>query len=116
MNNVIRCVLLSYLSICCISHIQSQHVIYPQRLYEDFRKVSSPINNKEIKINPTELLWPSVKYWEGRDVVYNVYLSRDSLFPETTTFVSKNQRTCFYNRSEERRVGKECRSRWSPYH
>ena len=22
----------------------------------------------------------------------------------------------FNNRSEERRVGKECRSRWSPYH
>src|SRR2546430_9122014 len=22
----------------------------------------------------------------------------------------------FYTRSEERRVGKECRSRWSPYH
>ena len=22
----------------------------------------------------------------------------------------------FYIRSEERRVGKECRSRWSPYH
>src|SRR5256884_2664931 len=25
-------------------------------------------------------------------------------------------RTCYYRRSEERRVGKECRSRWSPYH
>ncbi len=24
--------------------------------------------------------------------------------------------TLFINRSEERRVGKECRSRWSPYH
>ena len=24
--------------------------------------------------------------------------------------------TEFYDRSEERRVGKECRSRWSPYH
>ena len=24
--------------------------------------------------------------------------------------------SCFYIRSEERRVGKECRSRWSPYH
>ena len=24
--------------------------------------------------------------------------------------------TAEYNRSEERRVGKECRSRWSPYH
>ena len=23
---------------------------------------------------------------------------------------------CFWIRSEERRVGKECRSRWSPYH
>ena len=23
---------------------------------------------------------------------------------------------CGFNRSEERRVGKECRSRWSPYH
>src|SRR3712207_8504902 len=23
---------------------------------------------------------------------------------------------CFDGRSEERRVGKECRSRWSPYH
>ena len=25
-------------------------------------------------------------------------------------------KTVSYNRSEERRVGKECRSRWSPYH
>ena len=25
-------------------------------------------------------------------------------------------RECHQNRSEERRVGKECRSRWSPYH
>ena len=25
-------------------------------------------------------------------------------------------RLCTGNRSEERRVGKECRSRWSPYH
>ena len=28
------------------------------------------------------------------------------------TFIRKNTRS----RSEERRVGKECRSRWSPYH
>ena len=26
------------------------------------------------------------------------------------------QREVFEERSEERRVGKECRSRWSPYH
>ena len=27
-----------------------------------------------------------------------------------------NERGAFSHRSEERRVGKECRSRWSPYH
>src|SRR5256886_13056744 len=31
---------------------------------------------------------------------------------KTTMFAEIN----FENRSEERRVGKECRSRWSPYH
>ena len=30
-------------------------------------------------------------------------------------FDIKNHTLC-YTRSEERRVGKECRSRWSPYH
>ena len=28
----------------------------------------------------------------------------------------QEKRICEKNRSEERRVGKECRSRWSPYH
>ena len=28
----------------------------------------------------------------------------------------KEQGLTLYKRSEERRVGKECRSRWSPYH
>ena len=42
----------------------------------------------------------------------------------TMNFVQDNQscstkgvlRGLHYQRSEERRVGKECRSRWSPYH
>src|SRR2546425_12650321 len=36
-------------------------------------------------------------------------LVREAAFHETGKTVS-------FNRSEERRVGKECRSRWSPYH
>ena len=32
--------------------------------------------------------------------------------PQTT----RNRIQTVYTRSEERRVGKECRSRWSPYH
>ena len=29
---------------------------------------------------------------------------------------SEELRKKYFDRSEERRVGKECRSRWSPYH
>src|SRR3712207_6488050 len=38
---------------------------------------------------------------------------------EGVEYMIKNGKTVpfkFYFRSEERRVGKECRSRWSPYH
>src|SRR6201992_3947122 len=34
----------------------------------------------------------------------------------TETGVGRNRSLIGYLRSEERRVGKECRSRWSPYH
>ena len=39
--------------------------------------------------------------------------------PLTLTLISRNEeKLCHIAqlRSEERRVGKECRSRWSPYH
>ena len=35
---------------------------------------------------------------------------------EVDVHVQKGQGKPAYSRSEERRVGKECRSRWSPYH
>ena len=38
------------------------------------------------------------------------YLTEDSNEPVADFFLANRQR------SEERRVGKECRSRWSPYH
>ena len=34
----------------------------------------------------------------------------------TVFFYAKNGTSILVSRSEERRVGKECRSRWSPYH
>ena len=36
--------------------------------------------------------------------------------PSFTVNDEKEFYHCFSTRSEERRVGKECRSRWSPYH
>ena len=43
---------------------------------------------------------------DGYSVTYDQTISADVREPEETSDV----------RSEERRVGKECRSRWSPYH
>ena len=35
---------------------------------------------------------------------------------DTNGFIKKQLKLIKLDRSEERRVGKECRSRWSPYH
>ena len=35
---------------------------------------------------------------------------------KSSIWVEKEERRVNAKRSEERRVGKECRSRWSPYH
>ena len=45
---------------------------------------------------------------DHRPVLYNTMLLNGSLYPH----LMEVEQT----RSEERRVGKECRSRWSPYH
>src|ERR1035437_10987498 len=41
---------------------------------------------------------------------------RDRLYAAHELAVKYFQASLMQNRSEERRVGKECRSRWSPYH
>ena len=53
-------------------------------------------------------------------------LTRANVIKQTTSLkggvpmllpgITLNTAPTDYNRSEERRVGKECRSRWSPYH
>ena len=45
-----------------------------------------------------------------------VSLIRDNLHISNTLAGTITSLTLFAFRSEERRVGKECRSRWSPYH
>ena len=41
---------------------------------------------------------------------------RNGSLPEKGVTVSQQEGRLVITRSEERRVGKECRSRWSPYH
>ena len=44
-----------------------------------------------------------------------IELSESTLYPVLRR-LQKDECLEVYDRSEERRVGKECRSRWSPYH
>jgi hypothetical protein len=48
----------------------------------------------------------------GEGLSYQWYFAN----PGATSFTKSGSKTATYSRSEERRVGKECRSRWSPYH
>src|ERR1039457_219864 len=41
------------------------------------------------------------------------HLKKEDFIPQVDDIITVGQ---FYEKSEERRVGKECRSRWSPYH
>ena len=45
-----------------------------------------------------------------------VLLSENRRMNSTTQKVNTYKMQIYILRSEERRVGKECRSRWSPYH
>ena len=49
------------------------------------------------------------------EVVHNKYVVED-LKSKGAVFVEALAEVPSGSRSEERRVGKECRSRWSPYH
>ena len=48
---------------------------------------------------------------EVKTIIGKHYMVVDSLLMGANTY-----NYIFEHRSEERRVGKECRSRWSPYH
>ena len=49
--------------------------------------------------------------------LYDIAMERkDKTSDVQEQIVIERKRTILLVRSEERRVGKECRSRWSPYH
>ena len=50
---------------------------------------------------------------DGTNIERNLYLTTQLLELNIPVVIALNM---MHRRSEERRVGKECRSRWSPYH
>ena len=51
-----------------------------------------------------------------RSKIDTLYYKNDTISQELIIRKIDDRRIYFALRSEERRVGKECRSRWSPYH
>jgi len=74
-----------------------------------FLAVCNERNSKKVQISP-ELLDFFIDYpWPG-----NIREMQNLL--ERMVILAEGDRLSLDDRSEERRVGKECRSRWSPYH
>ena len=68
--------------------------------------------------NPTTVLETKYGYFDLMYFEYygtaGVIMSRGDV--STGAPLLRIHSSCLTTRSEERRVGKECRSRWSPYH
>ena len=69
------------------------------------------LSAKEIVGNKKKLSWWQDKFWEHMVIKYP-----DLERGESASQTGRDHIPPRIFRSEERRVGKECRSRWSPYH
>src|SRR5256885_7306610 len=70
-------------------------------LLANYQQVMQSVTYNTTSLNPT-----NTGAFKTRTLSF---IAKDSLFNGPVA-------TSKFNRSEERRVGKECRSRWSPYH
>src|ERR1041385_220382 len=68
--------------------------------------------NDSIATIGTDVFFIQKQSWFGEQPWWKVRNRRDIFLPDGQAFA----RNANPSRSEERRVGKECRSRWSPYH
>src|SRR5438309_12099875 len=93
----------------------------------DFPGGGTPMSAQEVLFQPCDILLPAAI--ENQITSENVHRIQASILCEgangpTTAYADEglDAKGIFVipdilaNRSEERRVGKECRSRWSPYH
>ena len=60
--------------------------------------------------------YPGKYGWEGKRGLPTGYLENPDLRSRVERDTLIKTLHYIHRRSEERRVGKECRSRWSPYH
>ncbi|MCD0472346.1 DUF4962 domain-containing protein [Flavobacterium sp. JAS] len=112
-------ILLFSISVCCFSFQKlnrdinnndlkeiEEHNPLPETIYEEWRISPKPANDVIVGQNPTALLWKSEKHWNNKEVTYKVYLSQDKNFSKENTFVSSEQKYCFFNPHKKLASGK----------
>ena len=83
--------------------------ITPQDLAGDYASIAEIIGMENAK-----LLY---EHYRGQQITFpQRFYSKNYVALQATHELKKGNCTLSQLRSEERRVGKECRSRWSPYH
>src|SRR5258706_968913 len=70
------------------------------------------VNHQISLVNNGWSLFQSAQYQVNNNTIEDINL----YLPQASTIMNLVMYSDDYSRSEERRVGKECRSRWSPYH
>src|SRR5258708_36904450 len=86
------------------------------------KMLNLPLCDRTIPIIADEYVDPQfgtgcVKITPGHDFNdYKVWERHRDELPDVFSIFSLEAKVIDQDRSEERRVGKECRSRWSPYH
>src|SRR2546428_5958212 len=89
----------------------------------NFRVLSLPLGPQEVRVEKVGFktaVRTGINLKVGQDAVVNLRLEVGDVAQEVTVLeeipVVNATTSTVSGRSEERRVGKECRSRWSPYH
>ena len=79
---------------------------------------SAEVWKPSLKINQNKAVFAGRTWWVIGDGSSGVYPQPNCATLLAADYESDYQKIPFRkgSRSEERRVGKECRSRWSPYH
>ena len=70
-------------------------------------------------ISPLAYIHPEAKIGENVEIAPFVFIDKNVVIGDNNKIMANANilyGSRIGNRSEERRVGKECRSRWSPYH
>src|SRR3712207_2221197 len=87
-------------------------------IIRDYRAARSLIGlvPQELTTDAFETVWATVSFSRGLFGMRANPGHIETVLKDLSLWEKKDSKIMTLSRSEERRVGKECRSRWSPYH